>query len=144
MQLHASKEYRLTVFKHTFYSYFSFLTVIFTFIVPLLVLLLLVLLVFLGMTTPGYLSRGKHLFQLKHQNKAPPHRPPFLRFKTKTASRTNCSPHPSKKKTKQACGASWKREGMLFLRRPAWITSPEDFASKVSLCKMMNVVDASE
>lgn len=31
---------------------------------------------------------------------------------------------------------------MLFHRRPAWITSAEDFASKDSLCRMMNVPDA--
>lgn len=33
---------------------------------------------------------------------------------------------------------------MLFHRRTAWITSAEGLVSKVSLCKMMNVVDVSE
>lgn len=87
----------------------------------------------------GYLYRGKTFLPTQTQGQAAT--PLFLCVKTKTAVQTNCSPTF---RQKNCCGASWKREGMLFHRRPAWIASAEDSASKVSLCKMMNVLDSSE
>lgn len=71
------------------------------------------LLLLLEMAEPGYLYRGKTFILPQTQGKGAT--PLFLCVKTKTASRTNCSPAL---RQRNCCGASWKREGNVIPPSP--------------------------